>query len=106
MLTKYSVGTYQGDKPTHNHQGAPSQLSQLAEPLWTDPGLNSGIGVHELISTLRKKKKVQVGIESWNLPTKSSQAKKKAIVTITITINKPSHFFLYPMISLYVDLFC
>ena len=52
MLTKYSVGTYQGDKPTHNHQGAPSQLSQLAEPLWTDPGLNSGIGGRELISTL------------------------------------------------------
>ena len=25
--------------------------SQLAEPLWTDPGLKSGIGVRELIST-------------------------------------------------------
>ena len=28
-----------------------SQSCQLAEPLWTDPGLNSGIGVRELIST-------------------------------------------------------
>ena len=32
------------------------QSSQLAEPLWTDPGLKSGISVHELISTLKKKK--------------------------------------------------
>ena len=30
--------------------------SQLAEPLWTDPGLKSGISVHELISTKKKKK--------------------------------------------------
>ena len=30
---------------------------QLAEPLWTDPGLKSGISVHELISTSKKKKK-------------------------------------------------
>ena len=27
------------------------QTSQLAEPLWTDPGLKIGISVHELIST-------------------------------------------------------
>ena len=26
------------------------QSSQLAEPLWTDPGLKSGTGVRELIS--------------------------------------------------------
>ena len=32
-----------------------SQSSQLAEPLWTDPGLKSGIIVHELVSTLKKK---------------------------------------------------
>ena len=30
------------------------QSSQLAEPLWTDPGLMSGISVRELISTLIK----------------------------------------------------
>ena len=29
-----------------------SQLSQPAEPLWTDPGLKSGINVRKLISTL------------------------------------------------------
>ena len=28
-----------------------SQSSQLAGPLWTDPGLKSGISVHELIFT-------------------------------------------------------
>ena len=32
------------------------QSSQLAEPLWTDPGLKSGISVRELISTQKKKK--------------------------------------------------
>ena len=31
-----------------------SQSSQLAEPLWTDPGLKSGISVRKLISTLKK----------------------------------------------------
>ena len=34
-----------------------SQSSQLAEPLWTDPGLKSEISVRKLISTLKKKKK-------------------------------------------------
>ena len=28
-------------------------MSQLAEPLWTDPGIKSGISVYELISTLK-----------------------------------------------------
>ena len=31
-------------------------VPQLTEPLWTDPGLKSGIGVHELISISKKKK--------------------------------------------------
>ena len=34
-----------------------SQSSQLAEPLWTDPGLKSGISLCKLISTYKKKKK-------------------------------------------------
>ena len=33
------------------------QSSHLAEPLWTDPGIKSGNGVRELISTSKKKKK-------------------------------------------------
>ena len=32
------------------------QSSHLAEPLWPDPGLKSGISVRELIPTLKKKK--------------------------------------------------
>ena len=32
-------------------------VSQLAEPLWTDPSMKSEISVRELISTLKKKKK-------------------------------------------------
>ena len=44
------------------------QLSQLAEPLWTDPGVKSGISVCELISTKKKKKKkVQAGSEWLNI---------------------------------------
>ena len=44
------------------------QLSQLAEPLWTDLDIKSGIGMRELISTERnrkkkKKKKAQAGNE-------------------------------------------
>ena len=34
-----------------------SQSSQLAEPLWTDPGLKSEISVRELIFTLKKKRR-------------------------------------------------
>ena len=60
-------GNLSGNKLTRSLSGStPSQSSQLAEPLWTDPGINSGISVHELISTL-KKKKAQVGIEWSNI---------------------------------------
>ena len=34
------------------------QSSHLTEPLWTDPGLRSGVSVCDLISTLKNKKKV------------------------------------------------
>ena len=50
--------------------------SQLAEPLWTDPGLQSEISVRELISALKKKKKARVGNELSNILPKSSHAKK------------------------------
>ena len=41
-----------GNELTHNSSGnTRSRSSQLAEPLWTDPGLKSGINVHELIFT-------------------------------------------------------
>ena len=49
-LSRHSVGTYHyqelSSPATHNSSGNTwSQSSQLAEPLWTDPGLKSGIRV-------------------------------------------------------------
>ena len=51
MLSGHSVGTYQRNELTRKSSGnTRPQSSQLAEPLWTDPGVKSGISVHELIS--------------------------------------------------------
>ena len=56
------MGTHQVNELTRNYsERACPQLSQFAEPLWTDPGLKKkkngggGVGVHEL-SPLKKKK--------------------------------------------------
>ena len=60
-LSRRSVGTYQETNSHATHQGTlgDSHLSsQLAEPLWTDPGLKSRINVRELTSTLTKGKKI------------------------------------------------
>ena len=56
------------------------QSSHLAEPLWANPGLKSGIKVHELISTLRriKKKRAQARNELSNILPESSIAKTTA----------------------------
>ena len=53
MVSRHNVGTYQGnDELARNSSGnTQPQSSQLAEPLWTDPGIKSGISVRELIST-------------------------------------------------------
>ena len=55
------------------------QSSQLADPLWTDPGLMSGISVRDLTSLKKKKekKKAQAGNELLNILPKSSHARKK-----------------------------
>ena len=58
------------------------QSSQLAEPLWTDPGLKSGISVCKLISTL-KKKKCRRGMNGWTIFPKFLQARNKAAATTT-----------------------
>ena len=42
-------------------ENARPKSSQLGEPLWADPGMNSEISVRELISTSEKKKKEQAG---------------------------------------------
>ena len=49
-----------GNALTRNLSGkVRPQSSQLAEPLWTDSGIKSGIGVRELISTVKKKSLVR-----------------------------------------------
>ena len=69
-LSRHSVGTYLETSSNTTHLEAFSQSSQFAE---TDPGIKSGISVHELISTL--KKKVQVENEWCKVPKKSSQVR-------------------------------
>ena len=77
-----------GNELTRNSSGnIRSQSSQLAEPLWTDPGLKSGINVRELISALKKEREAeterqrqteaQAGNELLNILPKSSHAWKK-----------------------------
>ena len=65
-----------GNELTRNSSGNTwSQLSQPAEPLWSDPGIKSRISSRELISTLKKKS--QAGNKWSNILPKSSQARKK-----------------------------
>ena len=55
LLSKHGVGTY---PETRNLLGnIRPQSSQLAEPLWTDPGIKSGISAREPISTSKTKTK-------------------------------------------------
>ena len=58
-LSRHSVGTYpEWSSQSHaTYQGTFGQSSQPGEPLWTDPGIKSGISVREQISTLKKTKK-------------------------------------------------
>ena len=56
-LCRHSVGTCHEMSSSGNTR---PQSSQLAEPLWTDPGRKSGISAHDLISTL-KRTKAQAG---------------------------------------------
>ena len=52
----HRVGTQIGNELTRSVLGnIQPQSSQLAKPLWTDPRINSGISVRELISALKKK---------------------------------------------------
>ena len=87
-MFRHSVGTCQRNELTRNSsRNTQPQLSQLAEPLWTDPGLSSRISVNELISTL--KKKAQVGNELLNILPKSSHARKKPPIFV-LTLKIPS----------------
>ena len=74
MLSRFSVGTYQGNEPTRSASGNTGPRSpQLTEPLWTDPGLKNGISVRNLISTYpppqkKKKKKRRRGMNRRTFP--------------------------------------
>ena len=66
---------------TRNLSGnARPKSPQLAEPLWTDPGLKSRISVCELISTLKKKKKAHAGNKWLSILPKSSLVRKKRVL--------------------------
>ena len=69
-LTRYSSGNTR------------SQSSQLAEPLWTDPGLKSGISVRELISNLKRKRKREVNCRIFS---KILAREKNATITSGLT---------------------
>ena len=77
-------GKLSGNELTRNLSGnIQPQSTRLAEPLWTDPGIKSGISVRELIlprtknKTKQKIKKAQTGNEWSSILPKSSQAGKK-----------------------------
>ena len=72
-----------GNKLTRNLSGnIRPQSSQLTEPLWTDPGIKSGISVHELIPTLEKKKTAQVGNKMVQHSPKILTSEEKATTTV------------------------
>ena len=78
-LSRHSVGTYPETSSCNLSRNIWLQSSQLTEPLWTDPGLKSGIGVCMLISTENNNnnKNAQVGNECLYILPKSSQVRKK-----------------------------
>ena len=75
VLSKHSMGTYQGNELTRSlSRSTRPQSSQLVGLLWTNRGLKSGIGVCLLISTLNNAK---AGKESSNLPPNPCKREKK-----------------------------
>ena len=66
-LSRHSVGTFLKTSSHTTCQGTFRQSSQLAEPLWTDPGIKSGNSVCELISTSKKKKKAHAANQWLNI---------------------------------------
>ena len=56
-LSRYSVGTYQQTSSRSSSGNTRTQSSQLAELLWTDPSVKSGISVRELKRRKKEEKK-------------------------------------------------
>ena len=77
-LSWLSVGTWQGNNLTCNLSGnIRSQLSQHAEPLWTDPAIKSGISSRKIISAKNFFFKCRRGMNGQTFTPKSLQARKK-----------------------------
>ena len=88
MLCRHSVWVYQEDDLTCSSSGSTHpHLSQVSEPLWIDPGLQSGTGVRKLISTLKKKKKRKqnTGGKCFIKPCPKILACEEKATTTTIT---------------------
>ena len=76
--------TYLGNELMWNSSGKTRpQSPQLAEPLWTDPGVKSEIDAPKLISIpkKKKKKKEKVGNELTKSSHKHLSSEEKAIFT-------------------------
>ena len=58
------------------------QSSQLAEPLWTDPGVRSGINVCELISTTKEEKKHRQGMNDQTFSPKPRKRGKATTIRL------------------------
>ena len=77
-LSRHSVQTYLEMSSHPTCQGPVGQSSQLSEPLWTEPGLKSGIIECKLISNQKIKfVKVQAMNEWSNILPKSSKMRIK-----------------------------
>ena len=71
-------GILSGNELTHNSsRNTRSQTPLLAEPLWTDPGLKSGISVCELISTSKQTNKQKQHRQGMNGQTFSQNPRKQ-----------------------------
>ena len=60
-LSRHGVGTYleTNSHTCHMSDNIRPKSSQLAEPPWTDPGIKSGISMHDLISASQNKKQTK-----------------------------------------------
>ena len=91
MLSRHSIGTYQGNKLTCSSSGNTwPESSRLPELLWTDPGkkkLNWCVQ-DDLDFKKRKKKEAQEGNQLSSLPLKSLKARKKQSTTQNCQSNR------------------
>ena len=88
-LCRHSVGTKLETSSHTTHQGTLARLFQFAEPLWTDPGLRSGISVHNFISS----KKMNSQTFSQNL------GKRKATTNLILSTKERKEIMRFVLIK-------